>query len=126
MDIIDQYIINKFMESFIYASYLFCIFIAIQTFFLWKNVDKNTRDLIVTESFVKKNCLYAIFLTLIVIFFDLFENKMQFDTYFWLLGMLAPAILVLFSFEWYRRLKPCVSKLLPIELTDFSSLLKNN
>jgi len=126
MDILDQFIINKFVESFIYASYLFFIFISIQTFFLWKNVDKNTKDLIITDSFVKKNCLYALFLSLIVIFFGFFENKMQFDIYFWLLDMLAPAILVLFSFEWYSRLKPCVSKLLPIELTDFSSLSRNN
>jgi len=126
MDILYQYIIDKFVESFIYASYLFFIFISIQTFILWKNVDKNTKDLIITDSFVKKNCLYALFLTLIVIFFGFFENKMQFDTYFWFLGILAPAVLVLLSFEWYIRLKPYVSKLLPIELTDFSSLSKNN
>jgi len=126
MNILDQYIINKVIDFFIYASYLFCIFISIQTFFLWKNVDKNMKDLIVTDSFVQKNCLYALFLSLIVIFFGFFENKMQFDTYFGLFNMLAPAILVLFSFEWYSRLKPCVSKLLPIELTDFNSLSKNN
>jgi hypothetical protein len=57
---------------------------------------------------------------------DTFVQKKQLDTYFGLLDMLAPAILVLFSFEWYSRLKPCVSKLLPIELTDFNSLSKNN
>ena len=126
MGILDTYIINKFIESVIFTSYLFFIFLSIQTFFLWKEVDKSKKDLIVTDSFVKKNCLYALFLSMIVIFFGFFENKMQFDTYFWLLDMLAPAILVLVSFEWYIRLKPCVCKLLPIELTDFNSISKNN
>jgi len=126
MDILDKYIINKFVDSFIYMSYLFCIYISIQTFFLWKNVDKNTKELIVTDSFVQKNCLYALFLSLIVIFLGSFENKLKLDTYSGLFNMLAPAILVLFSFEWYGKLKPLVSKLLPIELTGFNNLSKNN
>lgn len=126
MDILNQYIINKFIESFIYMSYLFVIFISIQTFFLWKNVDKNTKELIVTDSFVRKNCLYALFLSLIVVIYSFFENQMKFDSYPGIFNMLAPLILVLFSFEWYSRLKPYVSKLLPIELTDFDSLSKND
>jgi hypothetical protein len=126
MGITEQYIITKFIESFIFVAYLFFIFISIQTFFLWKDLDKNTKVLIVTESFIQKNCLYALFLSLIVIFFGFFENKIQFDTYFGLFNMLAPASLVFFSFEWYSKLKPCVIKLLPIELTDFSSILKND
>ena len=126
MDILDQYILTKFIESFIYISYLFFIFISIQTFFLWKDVDKNTKELIVTDSFVQKNCLYALFLSLIVIIFSFFESFMPLDTNFGILKMLAPAILIVFSYEWYIRLKPCVSKLLPIELTDFNSLSKNN
>jgi len=125
MEILNQYIISKFIDSFIYILCLFFIFISIQNFFLWKEVDKNTKDLIVTDIFVQKNCLYVLFFSLIIIVYVFLENKMQFDTYFGLLGILAPAILVLFSFEWYSRLKPCVTKLLPIELTDFNSLSKN-
>jgi len=125
MEILNQYIISKFIGSFIYILCLFFIFISIQNFFLWKEVDKNTKDLIVTDIFVQKNCLYVLFFSLIIIVYVFLENKMQFDTYFGLLGILAPAILVLFSFEWYSRLKPCVTKLLPIELTDFNSLSKN-
>lgn len=121
MDILDQYIINKFIESFVFMSYLFFIFISIQTFFLWKNVDKNTKELIVTDSFVQKNCLYALFLSLIVIIFSFLETTMQLDSYFVILKMLAPAILIVFSYEWYIRLKPYVNKLLPIELTGFNS-----
>lgn len=126
MEILDQYIINKFIDSFIFMSYLFFIFISIQTLFLWKNVDKNTKDLIVTDSFVQKNCLYALILCLIVIIFSFFKSMLQFDTYFGIFKMLAPGILIAFSYEWYTRLKPCVSKLLPVELTDFCSLSKNN
>jgi len=91
---------------------------------LWKDVDKNTKDLIVTESFEKKNCMYAIFLSLNVIIFSFFEGIIQFDTYFGILRMLAPAILLVFSYEWYSRLKPHVNKFLPLELTDFNSLQK--
>src|SRR5659263_694033 len=106
MDISGQYIISKFIESFILMSYLFFIFISIQTFFLWKDVDKNTKELIVTDSFVQKNCLYALFLSLIVIIFSFFESFVHFDTYFGILKMLAPVILIAFSYEWYIRLKP--------------------
>lgn len=126
MDITGQYIITKFIESFIFMSYLFFIFLSIQIFFLWKDVDKNNKDLIVTDSFVKRNCLYALFLSLIVIIFSFFQSIIQFDTYFGMLKMLAPAILIVFSYEWYIRLRPRVSKLLPIELTDFNSLSKDN
>jgi hypothetical protein len=126
MDITEQYIITKFIESFIFISYLFFIFLSIQIFFLWKDVDRNTKELIVTDSFVKRNCLYALFLSLIVIIFSFFQSIIQFDTYFGMLKMLEPAILIAFSYEWYIRLKPCVSKLLPIELTDFKSLSKDN
>lgn len=125
MDIIGQYIITKFIESFIFISYLFFLFLSIQIFFLWKDVDKNTKELIVTDSFVKRNCLYALFLSLIVIIFSFFQSIIQFDTYFGMLKMLAPAILVVFSYEWYIRLRPRVSKLLPLELTGFR-LSKDN
>jgi len=125
MDISGKYIISKFIESFILMSYLFFIFISIQTFFLWKDVDKNTKELIVTDSFVQKNCLYALFLSLIVIIFSFFESIVHFDTYFGILKMLAPVILIAFSYEWYIRLKPRVCKLLPIELTNFNSISKN-
>jgi hypothetical protein len=101
------------------------VFLSIQTFILWKNVDKEKKQLIVTDSFVQKNCMYASFLSVIIIFFGFFENIIQFDTYFGLFNLLVPGVLVLFSFEWYSRLKPYVSKLLPIELTDFASLSKN-
>jgi hypothetical protein len=126
MDITGQYIINKFIESFIFISYLFFIFLSIQICFLWKDVDKNMKDLIVTDTFVKRNCLYALFLSLIVIIFSFFQSIIQFDTYFGILKMLAPAILIAFSYEWYIRLRPRVSKLLPIELTGFNSLSKDN
>lgn len=126
MGITYQYIFDLFIDSFLFMSYLFFIFLSIQIFFLWKDVDKITKDLIVTESFVKKNCMYAIFLSLNVIFFSLFEVLNQFETYFGILRMLAPAILIIFSYEWYSRLKPHVTKFLPLELTDFNSVLKNN
>lgn len=126
MDTTYQYILDIFIDSFLFISYLFFIFLSIQIFFLWKDVDKITKDLIVTESVVKKNCMYAIFLSLNVIFFSLFEVLNQFETYFGILRMLAPAILIIFSYEWYSRLKPHVTKFLPLELTDFNSVLKNN
>jgi hypothetical protein len=126
MDTIDQYIINKFIESFIFVSYLFFTFISIQIFLLWKDVDKNIKELIVTDSFVQKNCLYALFLSLIVIIFSFFKNILQFESYFGIIKIMAPIILIAFSYEWYIRLKPRVSKLLPIELTDFNSILKND
>lgn len=126
MDTTYQYIITRFINSFTFISYLFFIFLSIQIFFLWKDVDKNMKDLIVTESFVNINCMYAIILSLSVIIFSFFEGIIQFDTQFGILRMLTPAILLVFSYEWYSRLKPHVNKFLPLELTDLNSLLNNN
>ncbi|MCX9083965.1 MAG: hypothetical protein OIN87_04095 [Candidatus Methanoperedens sp.] len=126
MDITGQFIIAKFLESYIFISYLFFFFLSIQTIILWNNVDKEKKQLIVTDSFVQRNCMYASFLSVIIILFGFFEYMIHIDTYFGLFNLLVPGVLVLFSFEWYSRLKPYVSKLLPVELTDFNSLSKGN
>lgn len=117
----NEYIFAKFMESFVYTAYLFFIFLAIQIFFLWKNVRTNVIELIMAESFVRKNCLYALILSMFVIVFNLFENAKYLDESFGMFKILAAAILVLFSFEWYLKLRPKVTKLLPEELTDLNS-----
>lgn len=120
MDNSNEYIIYKFIESFKFTLYLFFIYLLIQIFFLWKEIDKELRTLIVTGSFMRKNCLYIFSFIVFFFFFDISNQIRLFNVLFGML--LAPVTLVLFSYEWYSKLKPCVCKLLPKELNNFNSV----
>jgi len=114
----NEYIIYKFIEPLIYASYLFFVFLSIQILFLLNDIDKKIVNSIITGSFLRKNCLYLLSLTVFFILFDLAGDIKQFDAAFGIFEILAPVTLLLASYEWYCKLRPCVNKLLPEELTN--------
>ncbi len=119
MDNSNEYIIYKIIGSLIYIFYLFFIFLSIQIFFLWKDIDKKIVKSIITGSFLRKNCLYLFSFSMSFILFDLSDGIRQLDESFGVLEVLVPFTLVLVSYEWYSKLRPCVCKLLPEELTNF-------
>jgi len=115
MDNSNEIIIYKIIDSLTYTLYLFFIFLSIQIFLLWKEIDKKLVQSIITGPFLRKNCLYLLF-GIFFIFSDLSEGIKQFDASS---GVLAPLTLVLVSYEWYSKLRPMVCKLLPEELTNY-------
>ena len=119
MDNPDEYMIYKIIESLIYTLYLFFVFLSIQIFLLWKDIDKKIVKSIITGSFIRKNCLYLFSFSIFFILFDLSDSIKQLDVYSGVLKVLAPFTLVLVSYEWYSKLRPRVCKLLPGELTNF-------
>lgn len=119
MDNSNEYIVYQFIEPLIYTSYLFFIFLSIQILFLLNDIDKKIVNSIITGSFLRKNCLYLLSLSVFFILFDLTGTIKQFDAIFGIFKILAPVTLLLASYEWYSKLRPYVSKLLPEELTNF-------
>lgn len=118
MDNSNEIIIYKIIDSLTYTLYLFFIFLSIQIFLLWKEIDKKLVQSIITGPFLRKNCLYLLF-GIFFIFSDLSEGIKQFDASSGVLEVLAPLTLVLVSYEWYSKLRPMVCKLLPEELTNY-------
>ena len=118
MDNSNEIMIYKIIDSLIYTLYLFFVFLSIQIFFLWKEIDKKLIQSIITGPFLRKNCLYLLF-GIFFIFSDLSDGIKRFDASSGVLEVLAPLTLVLVSYEWYRKLRPMVCKLLPEELTNF-------
>ena len=110
----NEYTLYKYMEFFIISAYLIFIYLLVQIWFLWKDIEKNDLFLksLVQESFFRKNCLYVfLFSSFFIIhkFFEGFEiaNKMVF---FEILEIIAIIILVLFAHNWYITLKPFAKK----------------
>lgn len=124
MDNLNQGVIHIIMKSIVYILYLFFIFLSIQICILWVYIDKKIVKSIITGSFLRKNLLYLLSFLVFSLLYDMPEGIKEFDIYFMILRILSPLALVLVSYEWYGKLRPCVSKLLPRELTNTGNLLR--
>ena len=116
-----EYDIFKYIQFILFASYLIFIFLSIQIWLVWRDVDKNDLKIntFVSESFFKKNCAYVFSFSIFFMMHEFFEGITMPDAvvYFKLFDMLAVITLVLFAYEWYGMLKTCAHKSLPQELT---------
>ncbi len=122
----DYYI---YAEPFIVSLYLIFIFLSIQIWFLWKDIDKNELKIksFFTDSFFKKNCIYVYIFSVFFIIHGFFDKATTPVEYLKLLGVLTLISLVMFTYDWYSILRTCVSKKsLPKELIDFRCVFKKN
>ena len=107
----NEFTLYKYMEFLIFSLYLIFIFLLIQIWFLWKNVEKN--DLIikslVSESFFKKNFIYVFLFSVFFMAHEFIEGLSIPDTmiYFEFFEMLTIITLVLFAYNWHITLKSC-------------------
>jgi hypothetical protein len=111
---INEYTIYKYIEFSIFALYLVLIFLFVQIWFSWKDIDKKELMLksIVDESFFKKNCVYIFLFTFLPLVHEILEgtsipNIIVFLEFFEFLALIA---LVLFVYNWYNVLKTCANK----------------
>lgn len=119
------YYIYKYIEFIIFSLYLIFVFLSVQIWLLWKDVDKNELKIktIFSESFFKKNCIYVFSLFTFFIVHEFFNgiNLPDAMVYFEFFEMMALISLVLFAYGWYNVLKTCVQKKsLPKELMKFT------
>ncbi len=122
MDISDIY---TYLELLIIPLYLILVYLFIQIWFLWKDVNKSdlTLKFLANENFFRKCCLYVLFSSIFFMVHEIVEGtslpgKVIFFEFF---ETLALIFLVLFAHTWYNILKTCIhKKALPVELTHFS------
>ncbi len=111
--------IDKLIDSLIFPLFLVFVFLAIQIWLLWKDIDKNElkKRTIDDESFFKKSYIYVLFFSIFFILHKFFEVIAPLDIHGFF-ELLAVFNLVLFAYHWYRVLKACAKKSLPKELTS--------
>jgi len=122
---INEYNLYKYLEFSIFVLYLILIFLFVQIWFSWKDIDKKDLMLnsILDESFFKKNCFYIFLFSFLPLVHEFFEgtslpNMIVYLEFFEFLGL---ASLLLFVYNWYIVLKTCAKKKsLPEELASYS------
>ena len=117
----NDYYIYKFIEFAIFSMYLIFIFLAVQIWFIWKDIDKKELEIkdFINESFFKKNCLYVFAFSISFMLHEIIEgiNPPNAAIFFELFEMLGFSVIVLFAYEWYMVLRSCANKKsLPEEL----------
>ncbi|MGB8217256.1 MAG: hypothetical protein WCE94_08135 [Candidatus Methanoperedens sp.] len=122
---INEYYVYKFLEFSLIALYLILIFLFVQIWFSWKDIDKKELMLksIVDESFFKKNCVYIFLFSFLPLVHEFFEGTSlpNISVYLEIFEFLALMCLVLFVYNWYSVLKTCANKKsLPEELASSS------
>src|SRR5574341_562742 len=113
---------NKYIEILIFPLFLVFVFLLVQIWLLWKDIDKNELKsrTIDNESFFKVSYVYVFFFTMFFMLHKFFEviTPLVYHEFF---EMLAVFCLVLFAYHWYRVFKASAhKKSLPQELTDFT------
>lgn len=107
--------IYEIIEYIIFTLYLFFVFLSVQIWLLWKDINKDDLKFrsFASESFFKKNSIYVFSFSTFFIIRDLeFVN----EKYLGLFNMLALLSIVLFSYSWYKTLKQhSKRKILPQE-----------
>ncbi len=113
------------MEFAIFSSYLILIFLSIQIWFMWKDIDKGSLNMeyFINEDFFRKNCIYFFGFSIFFIIPTIFEGIGIADStlFFKFFNMLGFISIVMFEIGWYKLLKTCTNKKsLPQELLNFN------
>jgi len=110
----NEYTVYKYMEFFIFSIYLIFIYLLVQIWFLWKDIEKNDFFLksLAKESFFRKNCVYVFLFSSFFIIHEFFEglNIPNSILFFEFLDVISIFILFLFAYNWYIVLKPFAKK----------------
>jgi hypothetical protein len=116
-----------YAEPFIISLYLVFIFLSIQIWFLWKDIDKSDLNIksFFNDSFFTSNCMYVYSFSVFFIVHGFFNGTGVPGLYFKALEVLTLCGLVLFTYDWYHMLEPCATRRsLPQELVDIRCVLK--
>ena len=111
------------MEFVAFSSYLVFIFLAIQIWYLWKDIDKTNLEIMtfINESFFRKNCIYVFSFSIFFMVHQFSNDPSNPGLIFEFFDMLAFVSIVLFAYQWYVALRSCPNKKsLPNELRNFS------
>ena len=122
----DYYI---YAEPFIVMMYLVFVFLSIQIWFLWKDIDMSELDIrsFINDSFFTRNCIYVYCFSMFFFVNSFFYGTGVPDVYFETLKVLTLFGLVLFTYDLYSVLEQCdTRRSLPQELVDLRCALKKD
>ncbi len=112
-----EYTIYKFIELLIFVFYLMFIFLSIQMWLLWIDINKDEWKLksIVDETFFKKNLSCIISATIFFITPELLESTILPDAIiiFKFFKVIAIISLLLFALSWHNALRQFAHKTPP-------------
>ncbi len=110
----NDFILYKYLEFFLFSLYLIFIFLLAQIWFLWKDIEKKEANFrsIITESFFKKNCIYIFLFSTFFMAHEFLEglNIPEAKVFCEFLDVLGILALVLFAYNWYIKLRGCLPK----------------
>ena len=117
--------VHKIIEYVIFSLYLFFIFLSVQIWFIWKDINKEDFKIntFINESFFKKSCIYVFSFCVFFMGHEILEETSiaYAMLYFELLEMLGFICIVLFAYDWYSVLRLSINKkFLPHELPEFA------
>ena len=119
--------IDLTIKSFNLALFLIFIFLSVQIWFVWKDIDKEVlkKSLILSGSFFKRNCIYVYCFSVFIFIHGFIEDIDPSGIYIKLLGILTFLCLVMFTYDWYIMLNTSVlKKSIPQELIDIRTIYK--
>ena len=127
VQILNEYDLYKFMELIMFALYLVFIFLSIQIFFLWKDLNKTELKVksFMNDSFFKRNSIYVFSFSIFFMLHEILEGTSLPNAmlYFEFLEILGLSCLVIFAHGWYRALKASVKKKpIPRELINLKTI----
>ena len=117
--------IYRAIEYIILSLYLFFVFLSIQIWFLWKDIDKENLkfELLVSQSFFRKNSVFVFSFSTFIL---LHEFEFIKEIYAGIFDMMALVSIVLFTYSWYSTLKRYANrKILPHELISLKVIVMN-
>ena len=110
----NEYIIHKYLEFLIFAIYLIMIFLSVQIWLIWQNIDKNELKsrVFITDSFIKNNFIIIFFVSFFFIMHEFFEETEFHNSYivFEFSELLGFILILYITYMWYSILKTCVIK----------------
>lgn len=110
----NEYIIYKYLEFLIFAIYFIMIFLSIQIWLIWQNIDKNElrSRVFITDPFIKNNIIVVFLMSFFFIMHEFFEETKLSNSYLvFEFSELMGFILILYiTYMWYSILKTCVIK----------------
>ncbi len=123
----NEHNLSNYVEPLIVSLYLIFIFLSVQIWFLWKDIDKKESKIksFFNDAFFKKNCIYVYSFSAYFIANVFFQGTNIPASYLKALELLAFICLVLFAYDWYSMLGTCRHKRhLPQELVNLHNLIK--
>ncbi|PWB56993.1 MAG: hypothetical protein C3F06_00440 [Candidatus Methanoperedenaceae archaeon] len=110
----NEILIYKYLEFLIFAIYFIMIFLSIQIWLIWQNIDKNEfrSRVFITDPFIKNNIIVVFLMSFFFIMHEFFEETKLSNSYLvFEFSELMGFILILYiTYMWYSILKTCVIK----------------